>query len=252
MNRSHTAVSPAPTRADTSATPARVPDLRARRRWFAAVLMPIGPLAVAALRFLLPYNTTDSAAVAVAKVAAHPGREKVVLWLTVVAFLTLVPGAYAAVKLASRRAPVLAAIAAFLLIPAYLALSGVALLDNVAMTTASHQVNQLHQVNDASIATIADLVNKLPTTTLLSAIFVAGHLSGSLVLAFALRKARVVPLGAALVLGVSQLVHFAAAISGNHPLDLLGWSMTAIGMGFAAVALTRTPDNEWDLPPLAA
>jgi hypothetical protein len=221
-----------------------VQDLRSRRRWLAAILMPIGPLSVALLRFLLPYNTTDSAAVTVAKVAAHPGREKVVLWLTVVALLTLVPGAFAAVKLASRRAPVLAAVAACLLIPGYLALSGVALIDNVAITTASHQVNE------TTVATVANLVNKLPTTSLLSAIFVAGHLSGSVVLAVALRKARVIALGGAVVLGVSQLVHFAAAISGNHPLDLIGWSMTAVGMGFGAIALTRTRDDDWDLPPL--
>jgi hypothetical protein len=221
------------------------PDLRARSRWFAAILMPIGPLAVAILRFILPYNTSDKAAVIVSKVAAHPGQEKAVLWLTVVAFLTLVPGAFAAIKLASRRAPVLTAVAACLLIPGYLALVGVALIDNVAYAGVTHNVNQ------ATLATLADAVNKLPMTSLLSNIFVAGHLIGSVVLAFALRKARAVPTAGWIILGVSQPVHLVAAISGNHVLDLIGWGMTTIGMGFAARAVIRTRDDDWDLPPLS-
>ncbi len=226
----------------TTTTPP--PDLRKRSRWFAAILMPVGPLAVAILRFILPYKTMDSATVVVAKVAAHPGAEDAVLWLCVVAFLTLVPGAYAAIKLASRRAPVLAAVAAFLVIPGYLSLIGVALIDNVAYAGVSHHVNQ------ASVTTLSDLVNKLPTTSLLSNIFVAGHLIGTVVLAFALRKARAVPTAGWVILAVSQPLHLAAAMSGSHPLDLIGWGMTAIGMGYAAVAVTRTRDDDWDLPPL--
>ncbi len=221
------------------------PDLRTRSRWLAAILMPIGPLAVAVLRFILPYKTMDSATAVVAKVTAHPGEEKAVLWLCVVAFLTLVPGAYAAIKLASRRAPVLAAVAAFLVIPGYLSLIGVALIDNVAYAGVSHHVNQ------ASVTTLSDLVNKLPTTSLLSNIFVAGHLIGTVVLAFALRKARAVPTAGWVILAVSQPLHLIAAMSGNHVLDLIGWGMTAIGMGFAALAVTRTRDDDWDLPPLA-
>ena len=228
----------------TTTTPP--PDLRTRNRWFAAILMPIGPLAVAIVRFILPYNTSDKAAVIVAKVAAHPGQEKAVLWLTVVAFLTLVPGAFAAIKLASRRAPVLTALAACLLIPGYLALVGVALIDDVAYAGVTHNVNQ------ATVSTLADAVNKLPTTSLLSNIFVAGHLIGSVVLAFALRKARAVPTAGWIILGISQPVHLVAAISGNHLLDLIGWGMTAIGMGFAALAVIRTRDDDWDLPPLTS
>ena len=36
-----------------------------------AILMPIGPLAIAIVRGILPYNTTDSNTVMAAKVAAH-------------------------------------------------------------------------------------------------------------------------------------------------------------------------------------
>ena len=221
-------------------------DLRTASRWFAAVLMPIGPLAVAILRFILPYNTTDTAQHSVAKIAAHPTAERLVLWLTVVAVLTLVPGALAAIRLASRRAPVLSAVSALTLIPAYLSILAVALLDEVGITAAHPAVGV------ATAGQVAALVNALPTTAVLSTVFVAGHVVGSIVLAIALRRShRVGPLGC-WILGISQPLHVLAAVSGNHPLDLIGWSMTAVGMAFAARALIALPDVEWDLPPQQA
>jgi hypothetical protein len=56
-----------------------------------AILVPIGPLAIAVLRGILPYNTTDSNTVMAARVAAHQGTEAIVIWLTFIALLTLIP-----------------------------------------------------------------------------------------------------------------------------------------------------------------
>ena len=221
-------------------------DLRAASRWFAAILMPIGPVAVAILRYVLPYNTTDSPQRTVVKIAAHPGSERLVLWLTVLAVLTLVPGAYAAIRLAARRAPVLAAAAALLLIPAYLSIFGVALVDEVGITAAHSTVSV------DTVGQVANLVNALPTTTLLSTLFVVGHVVGSILLAVALRRSRRVGRLGCWILGISQPLHFVAAVSGNHPLDLIGWLLTALGMAFAARALVALPDDEWDLPPANA
>jgi hypothetical protein len=218
-------------------------DLRTASRWFVAILMPIGPLAVAILRFALPYNTPDKPAVLVRKIAAHPGQERLVLWLTVVAILTLVPGALGAIKLAYRRAPVAAAIAAILLIPAYLSLFGVALVDYVGITAAKGTVGV------ATVGKIATLVNNLPTTTIFSNIFVAGHVFGSIALAVALWRSRRVGLAGCLILGLSQPIHVVAALSGNHPLDLVGWTLTAVGMAFAARAVLALANDEWDLAP---
>ena len=58
-------------------------------------LMPIGPLAIAVVRGILPYNTTDSNTAMAARVAAHQGTEMIVIWLTFVALLTLIPGVIA-------------------------------------------------------------------------------------------------------------------------------------------------------------
>jgi hypothetical protein len=220
-----------------------VRDLRGASRWFAAIVMPVGPAAVAVLRFALPYNTNDSASVAVAKIAAHAGRERLALGLFALAIFTLVPGALAAIRLASRRAPVLAAISALLLVPGYLAIFGVALIDQVGITAANGSVST------GTVGQVATLVNDLPTTSLYSVVFVGGHIIGSILLAVALRRSRRVGLAGCLILGISQPLHVASVISGNHLLDLIGWGMTAVGMAFAARALVALSDDEWDLPP---
>ncbi len=208
-----------------------------RRSWgtiLTAVLMPVGPAAVAALRFLMPYNTTDPTSVIVDKMIADPGRERVVVWLFVVALLTLAPGAIATIRLAARSAPRLAGFTAALLVPGYLALAGVGLVDFVGLTGASGGASR-----SAVLAVVDQLTASLPVTVL-SIIFVAGHLSGTVLLGIALYRARMLTVVPALILAVSQPIHLTAALTGNHTLDLIGWGMTAVGMTFAARALLRT------------
>jgi hypothetical protein len=76
-----TAAAP-PARAAAAAEP-RGLDRRAL-----AILMPIGPLAIAILRGILPYYTADSNTVIATKVATHQGAEAAVIWLTFIAMLT--------------------------------------------------------------------------------------------------------------------------------------------------------------------
>ena len=215
-------------------------DLRRPTRILIASLMPVGPAAVAILRFILPYSDTDSNSTAVAKIATHAGTERAVLWLSVVAMLTLVPGAMAAIKLASRRAPRLAAAAGLLLIPGYLALPAVMLTDNIGIAATAHAVGP------ATVARIVSLATSQPTTSLLSVVFVAGHLLGTVILSLALWQSKTIPALAAAGLGASQLLHLAAALSGNHPLDLIGWGLTSAGLACAAVTILRLSDDEWE------
>jgi hypothetical protein len=42
---------------------------------------------------------------------------------------------------------------------------------------------------------------------------------------------------------VSQPVHLVAAVTGNHPLDLLAWSLTAAAMAAVAPALRDPGDG---------
>ena len=88
-----------------SAATVRLSDTRTLGRWTAAILMPIGPAAVAVLRFVLPYDTNDSAAVMIAKVQADVGSQQAVIALGLIALFTLVPGAYAVTRLTRAGAP---------------------------------------------------------------------------------------------------------------------------------------------------
>lgn len=94
----------------TATTAPQVPRTRSGRhagpvRTALAVLIPAGPLAIAVVRGILPYNTTDSNTAMAAKVAAHQGTEMIVIWLTFVALLTLIPGVITLGMLARRHAP---------------------------------------------------------------------------------------------------------------------------------------------------
>ena len=151
--------------------------------------MPIGPLAIAIVRGILPYYTTDSNTVMAAKVAAHQGAETAVIWLTFVAMLTLVPGVIALGMLARRHAPRLGTTGLVLACAGFLSLfwSTVAGSDNVALAAA-----HLGMRPTATGALVTSMGNIVPIG-LASNIFVLGHVLGLVLLGIALWRGRVVP-----------------------------------------------------------
>lgn len=70
----------------TKAVPKPPADLRKHTRWLLAILLPIGPAAVAVLRYVLPYLTLDDTQQILQQVAADPDRQSLILWLAFVAF----------------------------------------------------------------------------------------------------------------------------------------------------------------------
>jgi hypothetical protein len=206
----------------------------------ALIVTPIGPLAIAALRWLLPYDTTDDPASLVARVASHPGAESAVLWLSLLALLTLPLGVLVVSMAAVRARPVLGTVAAvlawvgcatlpFQISPDQIALAGVeAGLPNAA-TTALLTSSAAH-----------------PTASVATAAFIAGHVLGTVLLGVALWRA--IPWWAALALVVSQPFHFVVAvIVPNHPLDGVAWLLTAVGFAAAATVAfgpARTRDED--------
>ncbi|MEO7981038.1 MAG: hypothetical protein ABI807_09130 [Sporichthyaceae bacterium] len=237
----------------TSATTGRRPasavagpaDLRRATRWLVALLMPVGPAAVALLRYNLPYLTTSDSKEAVAAVYADQGAESLVLWLGLVAVLTLLPGVYAVIRLTHRRSPRLSAAAVLLLVPGYLALAYLLSADVLVWTAAKAGVPQAQAVAMYGTAH--------PTSNIAAVVFVLGHVLGTVLLGIALWRTRQIPRPVAIALAVSQPLHFVAAvIVGSPTLDLFAWGLTTVGMTAAAVAVVRTPDDDWDLPPVTA
>jgi hypothetical protein len=204
-------------------------------RWariLAAVLLPLGPAAIGVLRFVLPYYTVDEPSAMAAKVSANLGAQSMVIWLGLVGALTIVPAVIWIGRLTFRAAPRLTTVALSLAVPGYLAL-GVIMASDVLLWTGLN--------NGLDPGTVAGLIsNAHPATAVAEAIFVLGHLLGTVLLGAALWRTRTVPLWAAILTTFSQPVHLMAAVFlASRPLDLVAWMMTAVGFAAAGVAMQR-------------
>jgi hypothetical protein len=193
-------------------------------------LAATGPLAVAVLRGVLPYDTDDDALTAAAKVAADPGAQSAVLWCAYLALLTLPLGVLIVARVAVRARPVLGAVAGAVAWLGFASLPITAAVDQVPLAAPTAGLDP------AGTAALVDAVAAHPTQSLALAVFVAGHIVGTVLLGVAIWS--VVPRWAAVALVVSQPLHllFAVAVV-NHPLDAVSWALTAVGFAAAARVL---------------
>src|SRR4051794_28184275 len=195
-----------------------------------AVLMPLGPLCVAALRGLLPGYTAETGTDVAAAVAAAPGRQTAVVWLGYAAMLLLVPGVLAVAGLTREAAPRLTWWALALVVPGYLSLG--ALVAGDATLWSGNAAG----LGESAVAALYD--HPHPAMIVGLAVFVVGHVVGTVLLGAALLRSRRVPAVFAWALTISQPLHFIAlVILGLQPLDVFAWCLTAIGMAAAAWAL---------------
>jgi hypothetical protein len=214
------------------------PDLRHASRLLAAVLLPIGPAAVAILRFVMPYYTADSSEDVVSSIAAHQTAQNAVVWLGFIASMTLAPAVIFACRVVGRRSPRLAAVAAPLMVLGYLSLAWLTMGDVIVLYGVRH---------DLPVATLADMYSSShPVQGIAAAFFVAGHVLGTILLGIGMLRGRVVHPALAWATIVSQPIHFVAAvIVPSHPLDLFGWGLNAIGFAALSVVILRLADDEW-------
>ena len=223
---------------ETISRPTSRADVRPLWRWTAAVILPIGPAAVALLRFLLPYNTTDDTSTIVNRIVDNLNRSSVVIWLAYVAILTLVPGVYFVGRLTRRGTPWLTGIALFLMIPGYLSLPWTASSDVFTWSAGTAGLDP------ASISKVAEVTHG--STDLAGLVFVVGHVLGTVLLGIAMWRAHVGPRWAAIAVAVSQPIHFVAAvIVSSHSLDLVGWGLQAAGFAAVGWAILRMKDEVW-------
>jgi hypothetical protein len=217
-------------------------DLRHVSRLLAALVLPIGPLAVAGLRYVLPYFSASTPRETAIDVLAAEGRQSVVLWLGLIATFTLLPGVLAVGRLTRRGAPKMTAAAMLMVVPGYLALTYMIGSDLVLWTGARAGLDP------SALAELADTVH--PTSNIAAVVFVVGHVIGTVLLGLALLCSSTVPAWAAIVTVVAQPMHFVAfVILGSPALDCAAWAANSVAFAVVAVAILRLPDDEWDLPP---
>ncbi len=220
-----------------------VRDLRRTSRLLAAVILPVGPLAVAVIRAVLPYYTATTNGQTVDDVVADPGQQSVVLWAAFIAALTLLPGILAVGRLTRRRAPTATFVGVLLAGVGYLVLPIMVAADVLLWTGANAQLDR------ASLVHLMDSVH--PTVGLALALFVLCHVTGTVVLGVAMWRSRAVPRWAAVATAVSQPLHFIAlVILANAVVDTGAWLLNALGFMAASVAILRLSDDEWELPSL--
>jgi hypothetical protein len=217
-------------------------DLRHASRILAALVLPIGPLAVAGLRYVLPYFSATTPRETAADVLAAQGRQSAVLWLGLIATFTLLPGVLAVGRLTRRGAPRLTAAAMLLVVPGYLALTYMIGSDLVLWTGARVGLDV------STLTKLAETVH--PTSNIAAVVFVLGHVIGTVLLGFALLKSGTVPGWAAFVTVVAQPLHFVAfVILGSPALDFAAWAANVVAFAVVGYAIVKTPDDEWELAP---
>lgn len=190
-------------------------------RLLTAVLMPIGPAAVAVIRLIYPPDAASA--------ITQPATMEAVLWLGFVATFTLIPGAYAALGLLRHPTPRLYLWTGAFLLPGYLAMMTLGFFDTLwaAAPAAGLTLAQVEALGLAAESAGPGLVTLL--------IFVVGHIVGTVLLGVACLRARLMPTVVAVALIISQPLHLVSVITAQPVLDLVAWGLTAVGMAFLAV-----------------
>jgi hypothetical protein len=218
----------------------QVRDIRRFQRIVAAVILMV-PATTVAISRLFVTDDTDSRK-ALDLVAANPERQYTLVLLGFIAVLTFVPAFLAAGRLAKRRRPVLAMIALGVNLVAYCSAWSFPALNNMYFAAAKLPVEQ----RDGAAALI-DGMWAHGFLSFSAMIMVIGHTSGAILMGLALRGS--IPTAGWLAMILSQPAHVAFAVLPLPAIDALAWGLLALAFAFCAVAVLRTPDDEWDLPP---
>jgi hypothetical protein len=216
-----------------------VSDLRSWWRRALALLIPVPMLALVVELAVLPYPVRGDFGRGMAGAAADPAAAQAALWLSVIFALTAIPATMAVAWTSRRRAPWLTLASGVSLLVAF----GASLpnTDLAVVTAATHGL-------DPALATAVDsAVTGHPVAGIGTAMFLVGQTVGFVLLGVALWRARVLPTWLGIVLAASGPAHL--LLPGGNLGAAASWSMTAIGYAGASVALWRTGNSDFDLPP---
>jgi hypothetical protein len=224
-----------------STRPHKIRDVRRFQRIIAAAILLVPATSVAIGRLFVTDDSDTRRALDL--IAADPGRQFTFALLGFIAMLTVVPAFLAVARLARRRRPVLTMIALGVNLIAYLGGFALSALDSMYLAASKLPVEQ----RDGAAALIDAMWSEgLPGISTL--LFVIGHILGAILMGLALRGS--IPTVGWVAMILSQPGHvFAFVVFPTPVMDALAWGLMALAFAFCAVAVLRTPDDEWDLPP---
>jgi uncharacterized membrane protein YciS (DUF1049 family) len=201
-------------------------DARSFWRIFLAVIVPLGPLSVGLALFLA---------------AVDPAAGQFANLLTV---YLIPPGVLALAWVVRRRTPVLATVGGSLAGVGYAALIQVP--DLAVVGVAADAAGLSASTTDRLVTAVGEH----PVSVLLITVYLVGHVLGLVLLGIALLRSQVGPRWLAITLIVAAPLDIVlGAASGSAALVAAGFVPLSIGFAAASVALLRTDDTGFDLPP---
>jgi hypothetical protein len=222
---------------------AAVRDPRTFWRVGLALALPVGPLLVTLARAIMPYWTSQDDTTIAANIAGHPKTMEVMNWIGLPILPFMLITVLGLGYLSRRGAPVLAAVAT---IPTFFAY---AMWNSAGPSDYLGWVMSTHGYSVEQMVTLSKQLGDTPMATLVGLCWVVIHILGMVVAAIALFRARMLPLWAAILLGLSQPVHLVAAIIlPSRWLDVFGgWGMTTLICGYLTFRVLRMRNEDWDL-----
>jgi hypothetical protein len=219
-----------------------VRDVRTFQRYAAALIMLVPATAVAIGRM---FQTDDpDTRRTLDLIAANPDRQFTFALLGFIASLCLVPAFLAAARISRRRRPVLTTVALVVNLVAYLGGYAMGALDNLYLAGALLPPEQ----RDVA-AVVIDKVWSAGISGVSVSLFVLGHVLGAILMAFALRGS-IATIGWLAMLLTTPVHVLAFTVLRMPALDMAAWLLMTLAFACCSVKIIKTPNDEWDLPPL--
>ncbi len=211
-------------------------DPRRFSRLIAVFALFAAPLLVLAGMAATPWEDEFTTASYHDALAAHPGQAQVAAMLLHFGFLLLLPASLGLMHLARGASPKLAHVGGLLAVFGLATLPGLLVTDfyDLALAEALPRAQSV-PISDAALDGWAAMLLSLTGTI---PVFV-----GMIVLAFAVWRAGVVPVWAAVLVTLGWLVPFASA--GGLVLGVLGGALMTLGLGWVGLTVARMSDQEW-------
>ena len=227
---------------DDSGRARRVRDVRSFQRYAAAIILPIPPTCVAIGRL---FQTDDSdTRRTLDLIAANPDRQFTFALLGFIGLLTVVPAFLAAAGLSRRRRPVLTTIALSVNLLGYLGAFAMAAIDNLYL------IGALLPADQRDVAAI--VIDKMWSSGIPGVstnLFVLGHVLGAILMGLALRGS-IATIGWLAMLLTTPMHVVAFVVLQMPALDMAAWLLMTLAFVCCAVKIIKTPNDDWDLPPI--